>query len=164
MLETKANSCWKIKFLSVHLSIDFVTYLIIFSVKKADFCQLTILTDQQSILGYWAPLCCHALTNSLFWYHLQTKQLRTRCFAQRQNTSSSFVIHSQPLCSKLAFPLGQMVKNLPAMQETCVQSLGQEDLLEKEMATYSRILAWKIPWTEEPGGLQSMASQRVRHD
>ena len=57
----------------------------------------------------------------------------------------------------------QNVKNPPAMQETQVQSLGQEDPLEKEIATYSSILAWKIPWTEEPGGLQSMASQRVRH-
>ena len=57
-----------------------------------------------------------------------------------------------------------MVKNLPTMQETRVQSLGQEDLLEKEMATHSSILAWKIPWTEEPGRLQSMGSQRVRHN
>ena len=58
----------------------------------------------------------------------------------------------------------QMVKRLPTMQETRVQSLGQEDLLEKEMATHSSILAWKIPWTEEPGRLQSMGSQRVGHD
>ena len=57
-----------------------------------------------------------------------------------------------------------MVKRLPTMQETQVQSLGQEDLLEKEMATHSSILASKIPWTEEPGRLQSMGSQRVRHD
>ena len=54
--------------------------------------------------------------------------------------------------------MAQTVKNLPAMQETQVQSLGQEDPLEKEMATYSSILAWRIPWTEEPGGLQSMGS------
>ena len=57
-----------------------------------------------------------------------------------------------------------MVKNLPAMQETWVRSLGQEDPLEKGMATHSSILAWRIAWTEEPGGLQSMGSQRVRHD
>ena len=57
-----------------------------------------------------------------------------------------------------------MVKNMPAMHETWVQSLGWEDSLEKEMATHSSILAWRIPWTEEPGGLQSMGSQRVRHD
>ena len=58
----------------------------------------------------------------------------------------------------------QMVKHLSTMQETQVQSLGWEDLLEKEMATHSSILAWKIPWTEEPGGLQPMESQRVGHD
>ena len=52
-----------------------------------------------------------------------------------------------------------MVKNLPAMQDTGVRSLGQEDPLEKEMATHSSILAWRIPWTEEPGRLQSMGSQ-----
>ena len=58
----------------------------------------------------------------------------------------------------------QTVKSLPVMPETWVQSLGQEDPLEKEMATHSSILAWKIPWTEEPGGLQSMGSQKVGHD
>ena len=57
-----------------------------------------------------------------------------------------------------------MVKNPPAMQETQFRSLDQEDPLEKEMATLSSILAWKIPWTEEPGWLQSMGSQRVGHD
>ena len=57
-----------------------------------------------------------------------------------------------------------MVKNLPPVQETHVQSLGQKDPLEKRMATHSSILAWRIPWTEEPGGLQSIGSQRVRHD
>ena len=60
--------------------------------------------------------------------------------------------------------LAQMIKNLPALQETWVQSVGQEEPLEKETATYSIILAWKIPWSEEPGGLQSMWSLRVRHD
>ena len=55
-----------------------------------------------------------------------------------------------------------MVKRLPTMRETRVQSLGWEDLLEKEMATHSSILAWKIPWVEEPGRLRSMGSQRVR--
>ena len=57
-----------------------------------------------------------------------------------------------------------MVKRLPTMQESPVQSLGWEDLLEKEMATHSSILAWKIPWTEEPGRLQPEGSQRVRHN
>ena len=62
------------------------------------------------------------------------------------------------------FLVTQMVKNLPAMQEVRVQFLGQEDPLEKEMATHSSILVWEIPWTEDPGGLRSMESQRVRHD
>ena len=57
-----------------------------------------------------------------------------------------------------------MVKNLPALQETWVRSLGGEDPLERGMATHSSMLAWRIPWIEEPGGLQSMGSQRVRHD
>ena len=60
--------------------------------------------------------------------------------------------------------MAQMVKHLPTVRETWVQSLGREDLLEKEMATHSSILAWNIPWTEEPGRLQSMGLQRVRHD
>ena len=58
----------------------------------------------------------------------------------------------------------QTIKRLPTMWETWVPSLGQEDLLEKEMATHSSVLAWKIPWTEEPGRLHSMGSQRVGHD
>ena len=57
--------------------------------------------------------------------------------------------------------VAQMVKNLPAMPKTHVRSLGQEDPLEKEMAAHSSILAWRIPWTEEPGGLESMGLQRV---
>ena len=68
-----------------------------------------------------------------------------------QNTSQGFLV-------------AQLVKNLPAVQETQVRSLGQEDPLEKEMANHSSILAWKIPWTEERGRLQSMGLQRVGHD
>ena len=60
--------------------------------------------------------------------------------------------------------VSQMVKRLPAVQETWARSLGQEDPLEKEMATHSSTLAWKIPWTEEPGRLQSMGLQRVGHN
>ena len=60
--------------------------------------------------------------------------------------------------------VAQRLKCLPAMQETWVRSLGCEDPLEKEMATHSSILAWRIPWTEEAGGLQSTGSQRVGHD
>ena len=62
------------------------------------------------------------------------------------------------------FLVVQMAKNLPATWETWVQSLGQDDLLEKRMATHSSILAWRIPWKEDPGGLQSMESQKVRQN
>jgi len=64
----------------------------------------------------------------------------------------------------MLLPLAQTVKSLPAMWETQVRSLGQEDPLEKEMATHSSTLAWKIPWLEEPGGLQSVGSQMGSHD
>ena len=63
-----------------------------------------------------------------------------------------------------SFPDGSMVKNLSALKEVQVRSLGQEDALEKEMASHSSVLAWEIPWTEEPGGLQYMRLQRVRQN
>ena len=68
------------------------------------------------------------------------------------------------IVSQLAFPGGSLVKNLPVMWETWVRSLCQEDLLEEDMATHSSILVWKIPWTEEPGRLQSVGSCRVERD
>ena len=74
------------------------------------------------------------------------------------------MVQELPNWSERAPLVVQMGKNSPAMQETRVQSLGQEDLLGKEMATHSSTVAWKIPWTKEPGGLQSMRWQRVRHD
>ena len=74
---------------------------------------------------------------------------------------SSFMVSMVRLWASL---VAQMVNNLPTMQETWVRSLGWEDLLEKGMAHHSSILAWRIPWTEEPGGLQSMGSQRVGYD
>ena len=69
-----------------------------------------------------------------------------------------------PLQYSWASLVAQKVKNPLAMRETWVRSLGREDPLKEGMATYSSTLAWRIPWTEEPGGLQSMGSQRVRHD
>ena len=72
-------------------------------------------------------------------------------------------IREDPSSSEASL-VAQTVKSLPAMQETWVRSLSWEDPLEKEMATHSSILAWKTPWTEEPGRLQSMGSQRVRQD
>ena len=82
------------------------------------------------------------------------------------------IISPKPLKNKrakaeLGLPQGSAVKNLPVVrepQETRVQSLGQEDPLEEEMGTHSSILAWRIPWREEPGQLQSLGSRRVRHD
>ena len=70
------------------------------------------------------------------------------------------VIHLNVDNKFMGFPGGSVVKNPPAKQETQVQSLGQEGPLEKEMATHSRILAWEIPWTEKPEGLQSMGSKK----
>ena len=64
----------------------------------------------------------------------------------------------------MTFPAGSVLKNLPAMQETQVRSLDRDDLPEKDMATHSSILAWRIPWTEEPDRLQSIGSQGVEHD
>ena len=86
--------------------------------------------------------------------------LKTRvCLQQEENISFS----PSKVSSRTSL-VAQTVKHMPTMQETQLQSLGQEDALEKEMATHSSILAWKIPWTEEPDGLQSMGSQRAGHN
>ena len=78
---------------------------------------------------------------------------------------SIFLLLFYGFCSIIRTSLvAQRLKHLPAMQETQVRSLGWEDPLEKEMATHFSILAWRIPWMEEPGGLQSMGSHRVGHD
>ena len=77
--------------------------------------------------------------------------------------SQQAVLHSSSSTFWVSL-VAQMVKNLPAMQETWVQSLGQEDSLEKGMATHASLLAWRIPWTEDPGGLQSIGLQKVRHN
>ena len=82
----------------------------------------------------------------------------------RERTNSMFDVLRGSRTVLWGFPVAQMVKNLPAMQEIWVQSLGQEDPLEKGMATYSSILACRIPWTEKPGGLQFMGSLRVGHN
>ena len=75
-----------------------------------------------------------------------------------------FILGNITFCCSLSFPGGSDGKRLSTMRETGVQSLGWEDLLEKEMATNCSTLAWKIPWMEEPGRPQSMGLQRVRHD
>ena len=85
------------------------------------------------------------------------KQIKIRCYEDLGKILTSFQINRASL-------VAQMVKRLSTMQETRVRSLGWEDALEKEMAAHSSILAWKIPWTAEPGRLLSMGSQRVGHD
>ena len=99
---------------------------------------------------------------------LSVKQLKERV---PQATASTVWLSPSALVLYLIYGgqhraslVAHRLKHLPAMWETWVQSLGQEDPLEKEMATHSSILAWRIPWTEEPDGLQSTGSQRVRHD
>ena len=94
-------------------------------------------------------------------YRLFSGRILT-CHTGGLGSFSGLGSHSVPCLG--AFLVAQIVKNLPAMQQTWVWSLGQEDPLEKGMATHSSIFAWRIPWTEEPGGLQSTGSQRVRHD
>ena len=88
---------------------------------------------------------------NLFWTHIGMIYLDIILFISEISVSGISLV-------------AQIVKNLPAMQETQVQSLSQEDPLEKQISAHSSILAWRIPYTEEPGGLQSMGLQRVRHD
>ena len=101
---------------------------------------------------------CSVLQN-VFSFTKKARLLGNRNNGRRDN-HPSFSREAGRVASLVA----QMVKRLPAMQKTWVRSLGREDALEKEMATHSSILAWKIPWTEEPGRLQSMGLQRVGHD
>jgi len=95
---------------------------------------------------------CHSPLQRSSRPRLQNSKI---CWTQRLGWD-----HSKPLITNRAFLCGSAVKNLPAVQEIRFWSLGQEDLLGKEMATHSSILAWRIPWTEEPGGLQSIGSQK----
>ena len=84
-------------------------------------------------------------------------------FTQRSGSFCAYIKFTVAFLS-MASLMAQTVKHLPVIWETQVQSLGWEEALEKEMATHSNTLAWKIPWTEEPSRLQSMGSQRVGHD
>ena len=111
-------------------------------VTRSSILAWTILNGQRSLVG------CSS------WDH---KELETTERACMQGSSGSLVWNKQIL-------MAQRLKHLPAIQETGVRSLGREDPLEKEMATNSSTLAWKIPWTKEPGRLQSMELQRVGHD
>ena len=102
--------------------------------------------------------------NNLYIFTVQqTRHTFKRLFNKMKNEYISSTKFSVGIF-KTKIISSMYIQNLPAMQETWVQFLGWEDALEKEMAIHSSILACKIPWTEEPGGLQSMGSQRVRHD
>ena len=105
---------------------------------------------------------CHALLQGIFL--TQGSNLCPLCFMHWQAGSlplePPLITEEVTLANSLGFPGGSAVKNLSATQETQVRSLGQEDPLEKEMAIHSSILAWEIPRTEEPGGLQSMGLQK----
>ena len=104
------------------------------------------------------PRALRASVSPFFWdsHHLETN---------KKKPLPSFLRSQHDMTNPHVISLvAQMVKRLPTMQETWVQSLGQEDLLEKAMTPHSSTLAWRIPWMEEPGGLKSMGSQRVGHD
>ena len=107
------------------------------------------------------PVYTHSLSVSL---SLSLKFFPSFSLNKQRHGRTRIITIIYLLLERIQFLLAQMVKNLPVMQQTRVQSPGQEDPLEKEMATHSSILAWRIPWTEEPGGLQFMGSQRVKHD
>ena len=94
----------------------------------------------------------------------QTSKVENDNIKGKNITSTNLIFLSLESLKEKASPMSQMVKNLPAMQETPVQSLGWKDPLEKGMAICSSVLAWRVPWTREPGGLQSMGLQSVGHD
>ena len=140
---------------------------------------LQVLTVRWELLwGLCWPQGMELLAMSEMWFFssdgtwnqdaVEEKYTYIFCLGKGTDIIHSFYHHWQmfadTLLYKLSFLVAQMVKSLPAMWETGVQSLGQEDTLEKEMATHSSTLAWKIPWMEEPERLQSMVSQRVRHN
>ena len=105
-------------------------------------------------------IICNSVTSTNLVVDLLISSIRL-CICEKQRLRRD---HLFQLTFHNASLMAQSLKRLPTMQETWVRSLGREDPLEKEMATHSSILAWRIPWTEEPGGLQSTESQRVGHD
>ena len=119
----------------------------------------------------WQQGKCDEITAAVLWFKAQDLyRLGTKIkYSEGVNPghlllSEQKFVHRRILCITWASLVAQRLKCLPAMRETWVQSLGREDPLEKEMATHSSILAWRIPWTEEPGGLQPAGLQRVGHD
>ena len=122
---------------------------------------------EEGRIGRWSPRA-GAAPPSWMWGALSPSDLGfLLCWDQRPEiptSPSAACLHPPGLRSPDVPLVAQTVKNLPAMQETRIQSLGWEDPLEEGISTHSSILAWRIPWMEEPGRLQSMGPQRVRHD
>ena len=119
--------------------------------------QLHLITHLSNFCFSTLPSCFSGFNSP----SVLEKNVYTRYIKSEPVTAPGRFGFLMPLSSSL---VAQTVKNLPAMQETCIQSLGQENPLEKGMAIHSSILAWRVPWTEEPGGLQSVGSQRVGHN
>ena len=124
------------------------------------------MDNQPGPTVYFRELCsmlCGSLDGREVWERMDT----CICMAESLHCSpeiiTTLLIGYAPVQNRVS-PAAQIVKNLPAMQETLVKTLGKEDPLEKGMANHSSILAWKIPWTEEPGRLPSMRSLRVGYD
>ena len=143
---------------------------------KTTFCSLCSHNNKISLTDKKVPsMHQHHDTSDLSWISTKVPPfLRKTELGWKSGNMTQKLLFSQwifypfiylPLITtSLGFPGGSEEKNLPAVQETHVWSLGREDPLEKGMTTHSSILAWRIPWTEEPGRLQSMGSQRIRHD
>ena len=128
----------------------------------AVFCLTTSSLPWFMGLTFQVPMqCCSLQHQTLLPSPVTSTAGHCFCFGSVSQFFLELFLHSSPVASLV---VAQRVKRLPAMQETWVRSLGQEDPLEKEMATHSSTFAWKIPWMEKPGTLQSMRLQRVRHD
>ena len=129
------------------------------------FCLSCLTVREIKAVPLWGPNSCLHISGVTRWL-----SPRVRCQrAGEPGTVSTFGQNSLVVSTMLPWPqwaslVTHKVKNLLAVQETEVRSIGREDPLEKGMATHSSVLAWRIPWTEEPGELQAMGSQRVRHD
>ena len=138
-------------------------------VRQSLGCSFHISRAPSSSCSALPPISAFPLTDALFWLLLQVARGDR---APHPPDPSSIPGSGRspgedigyPIQYSLAPMVAQLVKNPPAMWETWIRSLGWEDPLEKEMATHSSILAWRLPWTEEPGGLQSTGLQRVGHD
>ena len=115
------------------------------------------------VISVVSTFCGPILGFGLFYWDIVAYNVVLVSAVQR-GEATMFIRISPPFWASLTSLAAQTVKRLPTMRETQFQSLGGEDPLEKEMAPHSSILAWRIPWTEEPGRLQSMGLQRVRHD